>query len=108
MRREDRVQILQFHIVTLTRQRVVEVADPYKIRGNRIVRISRADDIRLYKIVLICNIDCLPIADIYNYKLLLCFARSFITRSVSLRGIHKILLANFSTKPHGDMICSEK
>ena len=76
MRREDRVQILQFHIVTLTRQRVVEVADPYKIRGNKIVRISRADDIRLYKIVLICNIDCLPIADIYNYKLLLCFARS--------------------------------
>ena len=102
------MQILQIHIVTLTRQRVVEVADPYKIRGNRIVRISRADDIRLYKIVLICNIDCLPIADIYNYKLLLCFARSFITRSVSLRGIHKILLANFSTKPHGDMICSEK
>ncbi len=65
--------------MTLTRQRVVEVADPYKIRGNRIVRISRADDIRLYKIVLICNIDCLPIADIYNYKLLLCFARSFLT-----------------------------
>ena len=65
--------------VTLTRQKVVEVADPYKIRGNRIVRISRADDIRLYKIVLICNIDCLPIADIYNYKLLLCFARSFLT-----------------------------
>lgn len=53
-----------------------QVADPYKIRGNKIVRISRADDIRLYKIVLICNIDCLPIADIYNYKLLLCFARS--------------------------------
>ena len=73
------MQILQFHIVTLTRQRVVEVADPYKIRGNRIVRISRADDIRLYKIVLICNIDCLPIADIYNYKLLLCFTRSFLT-----------------------------
>ncbi len=73
------MQILQFHIVTLTRQRVVEVADPYKIRGNRIVRISRADDIRLYKIVLICNIDCLPIADIYNYKLLLCFTRSFFT-----------------------------
>ena len=73
------MQILQFHIVTLTRQRVVEVADPYKIRGNRIVRISRADDIRLYKIVLICNIDCLPIADIYNYKLLFCFTRSFLT-----------------------------
>ena len=79
MRREDRVQILQFHIVTLTRQRVVEVADPYKIRGNKIVRISRADNIRPYKIVLICNIDCLPIADIYNYKLLLCFTRSFLT-----------------------------
>ena len=79
MRREDRVQILQFHIVTLTRQRVVEVADPYKIRGNKIVRISRENDIRLYKIVLICNIDCLPIADIYNYKLLLCFTRSFFT-----------------------------
>ena len=73
------MQILQFHIVTLTRQRVVEVADPYKIRGNKIVWISRADDIRPYKIVLICNIDCLPIADIYNYKLLLCFARSFLT-----------------------------
>ena len=85
-----------------------QVADPYKIRGNKIVRISRENDIRPYKIVLICNIDCLPIGDIYNYKLLLCFARSFITRSVSLRGIHKILLANFSTKPHGDMICSEK
>jgi len=81
---------------------------PYKLRINKNVQFSRADDIRLYKIVLICNIDCLPIADIYNYKLLLCFARSFITRSVSLRGIHKILLANFSTKPHGDMICSEK
>ena len=62
--------------MTLTRQRVVDVADPYKIRGNKIVRISRADNIRHYKIVLICNIDCLPIADIYNYKLLLCFARS--------------------------------
>ena len=94
--------------MTLTRQRVVEVADPYKIRGNKIVRISRENDIRPYKIVLICNIDCLPIGGIYNYKLLLCFARSFITRSVSLRGIHKILLAKFSTKPHGDMICSEK
>ena len=56
-------------MVTLTRQRVVEVADPYKIRGNKIVRISRENDIRLYKIVLICNIDCLPIADIYSYKL---------------------------------------
>ena len=65
--------------MTLTRQRVVEVADPYKIRGNKIVRISRADDIRPYKIMLICNIDCLPIADIYNYKLLLCFTRSFLT-----------------------------
>ena len=65
--------------MTLTRQRVVEVADPYKIRGNKIVRISRADDIRPYKIVLICNIDCLPIADIYNYKLLFCFTRSFLT-----------------------------
>ena len=51
----------------------------YKIRGNKIVRISRENDIRPYKIVLICNIDCLPIADIYNYKLLLCFTRSFLT-----------------------------
>lgn len=56
-----------------------QVADPYKIRGNKIVRISRENDIRPYKIVLICNIDCLPIADIYNYKLLLCFTRSFFT-----------------------------
>lgn len=56
-----------------------QVADPYKIRGNKIVRISRENDIRSYKIVLICNIDCLPIADIYNYKLLLCFTRSFLT-----------------------------
>ena len=53
-----------------------QVADPYKIRGNKIVQISRENDIRPYKIVLICNIDCLPIAAIYNYKLLLCFARS--------------------------------
>ena len=30
-RREGRVQIPQFHIVTLPRQRVVEVADPYKL-----------------------------------------------------------------------------
>ncbi|MBD9210186.1 MAG: hypothetical protein EGQ01_16440 [Ruminococcaceae bacterium] len=56
-----------------------QVADPYKIRGNKIVRISLENDIRPYKIVLICNIDCLPIADIYNYKLLLCFTRSFLT-----------------------------
>lgn len=56
-----------------------QVADPYKIRGNRIVRISRENDIRPYKIVPICNIDCLPIADIYNYKLLFCFTRSFLT-----------------------------
>lgn len=81
---------------------------PYKLKINKNVQFLRADNIRPYKIVLICNIDCLPIADIYNYKLLFCFARSFITRSVSLRGIHKILLAKFSTKPHGDMICSEK
>lgn len=56
-----------------------QVADHYKIRGNKIVRISRENDIRPYKIVLICNIDCLPIADIYNYKLLFCFTRSFLT-----------------------------
>lgn len=56
-----------------------QVADHYKIRGNKIVRISRENDIRPYKIVLICNIDCLPIADIYNYKLLFCFNRSFLT-----------------------------
>lgn len=56
-----------------------QIADPYKIRGNRVVRISRENDILPYKIVLICNIDCLPIADIYNYKLLLCFTRSFLT-----------------------------
>ena len=56
-----------------------QVADHYKIRGNKIVRISRENDIRPYKIVLSCNIDCLPIADIYNYKLLLCFTRSFLT-----------------------------
>ena len=56
-----------------------QVADHYKIRGNKIVRISRENDIRPYKIVLICNIDCLPIAAIYNYKLLLCFTRSFLT-----------------------------
>ena len=49
------------------------------MRINKNVQFSRADDIRLYKIVLICNIDCLPIADIYNYKLLLCFTRSFFT-----------------------------
>ena len=46
-----------------------QVADPYKIRGNKIVRISRENDIRPYKIVLICNIDCLPIAAIYSNKL---------------------------------------
>ena len=46
-----------------------QVADPYKIRGNKIVWISRENDIRPYKIVLICNIDCLPIAAIYSYKL---------------------------------------
>lgn len=87
-----------------------QVADPYKIRGNKIVRISRENDIRPYKIVLICNIDCLPIAAIYSYKLelVVLFRPLFFDCSVSLRGIHKILLANFSTKPHGDMICSEK
>ena len=79
------MQIPKINTVTLTRQRVVGVADLYKIRGNKFVQISRADDIRPYKIVPICNIDCLPIADIYNYKLLLCFARSFITRPVSQR-----------------------
>ena len=63
------MQIPQIHIVTLARQRVVEVADLCKIRDNKIVRISRADDIRPYKIVLICNIDCLPIAANYSYKL---------------------------------------
>lgn len=55
---------------------------PYKLRINKNVQFSRADDIRPYKIVLIYNIDCLPIADIYdiyNYKLLLCFTRSFLT-----------------------------
>ncbi len=67
--REGRVQIPKINTVTLTRQRVVEVADLYKIRGNKIVRISRADDIRPYKIVLICNIGYLPIAAIYSYKL---------------------------------------
>ena len=30
-RREGRMQILQFHIVTIPRQRVVEVADPYQL-----------------------------------------------------------------------------
>lgn len=87
-----------------------QVADPYKIRGNKIVRISRADDIRLYKIVLICNIDCLPIADIYSCTLqfIALLHPLFFDCSVSLRGIYKILLVNFSTKPHGDMICSEK
>ncbi len=86
-----------------------QVADPYKIRGNKIVRISRADDIRPYKIVLICNIDCLPIADIYSCTLqFIVLLRPLFIHPVSLRGIHKILLANFSTKPHGDMICSEK
>lgn len=53
-----------------------QVADPYKLRINKNVQFSWENDIRPYKIVLICNIDCLPIADIYNYKLLLCFARS--------------------------------
>lgn len=52
---------------------------PYKLRINKNVQFSRADNIRPYKIVLICNIDCLPIADIYNYKLLFCFTRSFFT-----------------------------
>ena len=52
---------------------------PYKVRINKNVQFSRADNIRPYKIVLICNIDCLPITDIYNYKLLLCFTRSFFT-----------------------------
>ena len=46
-----------------------QVADPYKIRGNKIVRISRENDIHPYRIVLICNIDCLPIADIYSCTL---------------------------------------
>ena len=40
----------------LTRQRCVEVADIYKIRGNKIVQTSRADNIRPYAIMLICNI----------------------------------------------------
>ena len=29
----------------LARQRCIEVAAPYKMRGNKIVQISRADDI---------------------------------------------------------------
>lgn len=83
---------------------------PYKLRINKNVQFSRADDIRLYKIVLICNIDCLPIGDIYSCTLqfIALLRPLFFYCSVSLRGIHKILLANFSTKPHGDMICSEK
>ena len=40
----------------LSRHRCVEVAAPYKIRGNKIEQISRADGIRPYMIVLICNI----------------------------------------------------
>ncbi len=48
--RECRVQILRVHIVPLSRQRVVGVADPYKIRGNKIVRGSRANDICPYRI----------------------------------------------------------
>ena len=40
----------------LSRHRCVEVAAPYKIRDNKIEQISRADGIRPYMIVLICNI----------------------------------------------------
>ncbi len=32
----------------LSRQRCVEVAAPYKFRANKIVQISRADDIHPY------------------------------------------------------------
>ena len=40
-RREGRVQILQFHIVTLPRQRVVEVADPYKLPNELPIAMLR-------------------------------------------------------------------
>ena len=61
------------------------------MRINKNVQFSRADDIRHYTIVLICNIDCLPIGDIYNYKMLLCFTHSLSI--LSLDGtIHKILI----------------
>ena len=52
VRRKDRVQIPQFHIVPLSRQRCVEVDAPYKLHDNKIVRSSRADDIRQYHALL--------------------------------------------------------
>ena len=39
----------------LSRHRCVEVAAPYKLRINKIVQTSRADDIRPYAIMLIYN-----------------------------------------------------
>ena len=49
VRREGRVQIPQNHIMPPTRHRCVEVAAPYKLHINKIVRSSRADEIRLYR-----------------------------------------------------------
>ena len=45
---EGRVQILQFHIVPLTRHRCVEVAAPYKFYVNNFAQTSRSDDICPY------------------------------------------------------------
>ena len=45
---------------------VRRVAAPYKVCCNKIVRISRADDIRPYRIVLIYNIVWPSIIDIYT------------------------------------------
>ena len=39
----------------LSRHRCVEVAAPYKMRINKFVQTSRADDIRPYAIMLIYN-----------------------------------------------------
>ena len=60
----------------LSRHRCVEVAAPYKLRINKFVQTSRADDIRPYAIMLICNIKtwlCQPARHtelklIYNTK----------------------------------------
>ena len=52
-RSEGREWTLQFYFVPLARQRCIGVAAPYKIRGNKIEQISRADGIRSCRIHLL-------------------------------------------------------
>ena len=84
--------------VPLARQRCVEVAAPCELHVNKSLQTSRADDIRPYTIVMICNIAIAVYCRHLHLQICSMYARRYINGLFSMISFSKKIFRRRAVK----------